>query len=122
MPDRRQDPDPHPPDGVERRCSDQMCMEARNAWFMNELLPKLQVRFWIGVVATCTALSGAFFFVTDAVITKFEVRIQRDYELSGKHDADIVRLEAKIDKSVDSMKEVSDKLDRNLEYIRKTVN
>ena len=92
--------DTEPPDGVERRhCSDRECMEARNRWFTEELLPKLMVRFWVGIATTVCALAAVFMYLSDVAITRFELRAQSMFEAQDTHDEDIIKIDKKLDEN-----------------------
>ena len=73
--DRRHEKDPHPPEGLgeRRHCSDKECMEARNRWFLSELLPQLTNRLWIGITVTVLTLSSANFFLMQSMLNKHEL-------------------------------------------------
>lgn len=97
-------------------------MDARNRWFVDELLPKLTVRFWIGIGISVSALCGALFFVVNSLITQFELRLGKEFVSITQHRDDMDRVEKKIDSLgadvTDALQDVSEKLDRNLQYIR----
>lgn len=122
--DRRHDPDPHPPPGIpeRRHCSDKECMEARNRWFTEELLPKLMVRFWIGIAVTVTTLSGVFMYMSQNVVRDFELKATAIYESQATHDKDIGEIKSEMRQlSADvthSMSAVLDRLDRNYQELK----
>ena len=124
MIDRRHDPDPHPPEGLpdRRHCSDKECMEARNRWFTEELLPKLMVRFWIGIGTTVCALAAVFMFLSDVAITRFELKTKGIYEQQATHDKDIDEIKTSVKELSDdvthSLSAVIDRLDRNYDEIK----
>ena len=99
--ERRHEDHPHPPPGIaERRaCSDRECMEARNRWFTEELLPKLMVRFWVGIATTVVALAGVFMYLSDAAITRFELKAKSLYEAQDTHDKDMTKIEQKLEEN-----------------------
>lgn len=113
--------DPGPPNGVERRraCSDNECMEARNRWFTEELLPKLMIRFWIGIATTVVALASVFMYLSTNAIRDFELKATHLYEGQSHHDEDIAKIEIQFGKLSDQLLTLGEKMDRNIEYMRR---
>ena len=105
-----------------RHCADPECMAARNAWFLNELLPKLTVRFWVGIGSTVMALSGVFWFAIDSAMTKFQLVMKQEYVTVAQHREDMAELKLSMRELSGSvshtMTEVLNRLDRNLDEIR----
>ena len=96
--DLRHDDHPHPPEGVpERRmCNDKVCRQGLKDWFDETLLPNLTIRFWIGIFIAVGAVSGASWFVTEAALVRFELKLKGEYESVGTHRQDIAEIKQSI--------------------------
>lgn len=111
--DRRHDPNPHPPPGISgRRCADQDCMAARNEWFLNELLPKLTIRFWSGILITIGACTGAFFFINKASINEHKLEALGYFVTNETYREDKRAMQSKLDLITNSQQGIIDRLDR----------
>lgn len=101
--DRRISLDPHPPAGmIERRhCSDHECMQARQKWFEETLLPRLTNHFWRGISVTVVSLSAALFFIVRALINQHTLEVERIYDSkfvkTEIYKEDLRRIERKVE-------------------------
>ena len=123
-PERRHDEHPHPPPGCpeQRKCSDTECREARDLWFTEVLLPKLMIRFWVGITLCVGALSGVFFYMQSTALTAHELKLVSLFETTLAHDKDVARLDVMVSQGqaevVHSLNKLIDRVDRNLSEIQ----
>ena len=124
MNERRHEDHPHPPPEIpeRRKCSDSECRNARDEWFTEVLLPKLMIRFWVGIGITVTAMAGLFFGMQSAALTAHELKLVALFESKDAHKEDVSRLNLKIDSDqaaiTHAMNEIINRLDRNLAEIQ----
>lgn len=122
--ERRHDEHPHPPVGQieQRKCSDRECREARDLWVTEVLLPKLMVRFWVGIAITVSSLAGVFFWMQTTSLTAHELKLTNIFETKDAHREDMMRLGGVVTQGqaevTHSLNKLLDRIDRNLAEIQ----
>ena len=72
-----------------RRCSDEECMKARTVWFEKEIMPKLVIRFWIGLAITLGSLTGASVYLTGNAIRDYKLEAVGFFQTQTAHNKDV---------------------------------
>jgi hypothetical protein len=104
-----------------RRCSDAECRDARELWVKETLLPQLRIDFAKMLIATVLTLWAVFFYINRNAITEHQLEAMKLFITAPQHSADVQRIESRLDSLERSMREVGDKLDRNLLAITESV-
>ncbi len=100
-----------------RRCSDKECSAARSTWFTEEILPKLMIRFWIGLVTTLVALAGVNEYMNRNTIRDFELKVVGIYESKESHRMDIAEIKTSMSALGDAVAHSMNKIIDNQQII-----
>jgi len=101
-----------------RKCSDKECSDARQQWYEQDLLPKLTVRFYVGLTGAVGILAAFFLYLSKNEIRDYELTVRDRYTTLVAHQQDMARIEGKISALEISvgghLADVRKALDRNL--------